>query len=179
MLQTTSSHARSTARRWPRRWNQGIALAALGVLSAFGASAAQAKTRTTHPYASVIRTTMLSSANGYPAPGGTAVLTGSWNTSLYGHGALIDHVTMTAPLSPTEFTFKGTEVASVTHGTFRDTFTGTATVIPGLGQLIAIHGRGKGGTGAYRRAVGSFVFEGFTDSGSTVTNGHSRGAISY
>jgi hypothetical protein len=179
MLQTPSNSTLSTTPRRSRRGHSSIALAALCVLAAFGAPTAQAKTKTNHAYKSVIRTTVLSTANGYPAVGGTAVLLGTWATNSYGHGALIDHVTITGQLTPTIVTLRGTEVAFVAHGTFKDDFTGMADVVPGGNQFISIHGRIQGGTGAYRGAKGSYTFKGMTASGSIVTNGSSSGTSSY
>lgn len=179
MLNTPSNLILSTAPRRPWRRHSSIALAALCVLAAFGASTAQAKTRTSHAYKSVIQTNVLSTANGYPAVGGTAVLAGNWATNSYGNGALIDHVTITGHAGPTMLTFRGTEVAFLGHGTFKDNFTGTADVLPGGNQFIVIQGQVTGGTGAYRGAKGSYTFKGMTAAGSTVTNGSSAGASSY
>jgi hypothetical protein len=76
-------------------------------------------------------------------------------------------------------TFRGTEVAFIARGTFRDTFTGTVDILPGGNQFIVIQGQIKGGTGAYQGARGSYTFKGMTLSGSTVTNGSSAGASTY
>ena len=155
---------------------KSIALAALVALSSV-VSTAQA--RTNHRYTSVIRTAPLSTAGGYPAPGGTAVVAGTWTTNLYGSGALVDRVRITGHPNATTFTFRGTEVGFVALGTLKDTFTGTATVQPDGSQKLVTSGRFTGGTGPYRGARGSFTFTGSTAPGSSVVNGRSSGTISY
>jgi hypothetical protein len=153
-----------------------IALAAVAAL-AMVASTAQA--RTNHRYTSVIQTAPLSTAAGYPAPGGTAVIAGTWKTNRYGAGAVIDRVTITGRPGPATFAFRGTEVCFVAFGTFKDTFTGTAAVQPDGSQKIVTQGRFTGGTGAYRGAKGSFKFTGSTAPGSSLVDGRSAGTISY
>ena len=74
-----------------------MALAALAALFTV-ASTAQAKTN--HRYTSVIQTAPLSTASGYPAPGGTAVVAGTWKTNLYGNGAVVDRVRITGNRRP-------------------------------------------------------------------------------
>ena len=153
-----------------------LALATLAALAVLGTSTAQAKT---HKYTSVIQTAMLSSAGGYPNPGGTAVLAGTWKTPQYGNGAVVDRVTITGHPTPETFTFKGTEVGFVLLGTFKDSFTGTATIQPDGSQKLVSQGKFIGGTGAYRGAKGSFKFSGSTAPGGTVVTGKSAGSIAY
>ncbi len=141
--------------------------------------ASTARGKTNHHYTSVIQTAPLSTGGGYPAPGGTAVLTGTWRTNLYGNGAVVDHVRITGHPTPNTFTFRGTEVCFVALGTLTDTFTGTDTVQADGSQKVVTQGQFTGGTGAYRGARGSFKFTGSTASGSTVLNGRSAGTISY
>ena len=154
-----------------------VALATLVACATFGASTAQA--RTAHRYTSTIENVALSTGGGYPAPGGSAVLAGSWATSLYGNGALIDHVTITGHPTSDTFTFRGTEVGFLPHGTIRDKFIGTATVLSNGTQKVSTKGRFNGGTGMYRGATGSFKFTGRTSPGSSVVIGRSAGTISY
>jgi hypothetical protein len=161
----------------PRRRHLLTGLAALTAVVAFGAPTAQAKTK--HHYTSVIHNATLSTAHGYPAVGGTAVSAGTWVTNLFGHGALVDHVTITGHPTPTMFTFKGTEVDFVANGTLKATSTGTATVQSNGSETIVARGRFTGGTGAYRRASGSFKFSGSMAPESSVVDGHSAGTISY
>jgi hypothetical protein len=149
----------------------------VAALATFGASTAQARTQ--HRYTSVIQNMALSTAHGYPAVGGTAVLAGTWWTSLFGNGALVDHVTITGNPTPTTFTFKGKEVGFLSQGTFSDSFTGTSTVRPDGIQTVSTKGRITGGTGAYRGATGGFKFNGSTVPGSSVLGGHSSGTVSY
>jgi hypothetical protein len=143
------------------------------------AVASTSRARTSHHYTSVIRTAPLSTGNGYPAPGGTAVLAGTWRTNLYGNGAVVDQLRITGHPTANTFTFRGTEVCFVALGTFTDTFTGTDTVQADGSQKVVTQGRFTGGTGAYRGARGSFSFTGSVASGSSVANGRSAGTISY
>jgi hypothetical protein len=172
MLQMTSN-----MRAPSRRRSLGVALATVTAVAAFGGSApAQAKT---HHYKSVIKTAQLSTGNGYPGPGGTAVLAGTWVTDLFGSGALVDHVTITGQPSPNTLTFRGTEFLFVGLGTLKDKFTGTATILPDGSQRITGKGRFIGGTGAYHGAGGTFKFKGSTQPGGSVVNGKSSGTVSY
>jgi hypothetical protein len=174
MLHTTSN---SILRTTPRRQLRNVAVALVAALAILGPSTAQAKTQ--HRYTSVIESLVLSSGGGYPAPGGTAILVGSWATSLLGTGALIDHLTITGHPTPATFTFRATETGFLALGTFNDVFTGTATVEPNGAQKVSAKGRVIGGTGAYRGAKGSFTFNGATAPGSTLLFGHSAGTVSY
>ena len=152
-------------------------LAALAALAALAVPAAQAKSQ--HKYTSVIRSTALTTGAGYPAPGGTAVLAGTWTTDLFGAGAIVDRLTITGQPDPTTFTFKGTEVGYVAKGTLRNVFTGTAVVQPDASQKITVKGTITGGTGAYQGAKGTYTFTGTTAPGSTIVNGRSAGTLIY
>src|SRR4051812_20702673 len=153
-------------------------IASLALLAvALAVPAAQAKSR--HSYTSTIQSTALSTGSGYPAPGGTAVLSGTWNTKLFGAGSVVDHVKITGQPDPTTFAFKGTEVCFAPAGTIRDTFTGTAAVLPDGSQKLAIKGTITGGSGAYKGAKGTYSFTGATAPGSLVVNGHSAGTLTY
>ena len=77
------------------------------------------------------------------------------------------------------FSFTGTEVDYLAAGSWRSTFTGTATVQPDGAQEVAVNGRFKGGTGSYRGAKGTYEFTGTTPPGSTVLTGRSTGSITY
>jgi len=152
---------------------------AIGCLAALALPTAQARSRTSHFYGSTITNVAVSTASGYPAAGGTAVLAGTWTTNRFGPGAVIDHVRMTGHPTATTFTFRGTEVGFVPRGTFRDVFTGTATIQSDGTQTVMTHGRFVGGTGAYRGATGVFEFSGSAAPGSTSVTGHSIGTIWY
>jgi hypothetical protein len=154
-----------------------ITVAMLAALAAFAVPAAEAKTN--HYYASMIHNAPVWTADGYPAPGGTAVLAGTWISIRYGGGALVDYVTVTGHPTPATFTFKGTEVGFVALGTFNDSFTGTAIVHSDGTETLVTRGRFTGGSGAYRGATGHFKFTGATAPGSTVVSGRSAGTISY
>jgi hypothetical protein len=162
-----------------RRITLIISLLAAAVAALAAAVPASASQQTQHRYTSVIRSMPLSTAHGYPAVGGTAVLAGTWTTSLYGTGALVDHVTITGNPTPTTFTFRGTEVGYLPNGTFKDTFTGTSTVQPDGSQFLSTKGRITGGTSAYRGAKGSFKYRGSTVPGSSLIGGWSIGTVSY
>ena len=155
----------------------GLATSLVALLAALAVPAAQAKTQ--HSYTSVIRSTALSTGTGYPAPGGTAVLVGTWNTKLFGAGSVVDHVRITGQPNATTFEFKGTEVGFTSAGTLRSAFTGTAVVQPDASQKLSIKGTITGGTGAYRGAKGRFTFTGATAPGSLVVNGRSAGTLTY
>jgi hypothetical protein len=146
---------------------------ALGLLAS-GAAAAK-----THNYKSTLTTATLSTGNGYPNPGGTAVLAGSLELSGFGAGALVDKVKITGHPQPNVFAVAGTEVDYLATGTWRSTFKGTSTVHSDGSQSIDITGRFIGGTGPYKRAKGSFHFTGAVPSGSTVLSGHSTGSLTY
>jgi hypothetical protein len=154
-----------------------IALTAL--LVAFGAAGPEvAAAKTTHPYSSTATSAPISTANGYPAPGGVAVLAGTLKSTL-GDGAFVDHVTITGQPAPDVISFRGSEVDYFAEGTVRNTFTGTVTVQPDGSQKVAATGILTGGTARYRGATGRFAFTGATASGSSVITGHGRGSISY
>jgi len=156
-----------------------ISATALGCLASLALPTAEAKTRTSHFYGSTITDTAVSTARDYPAPGGTAVLAGTWSTHRFGDGAVVDRVTMTGHPSANTFTFRGTEVGFVRLGTFKDVLTGIATIQPNGTQALVIHGRFVGGTGAYQGATGRYTFSGSTAPGTSVVSGHSIGTIWY
>src|SRR4051812_4239036 len=152
--------------------------ASLALLAvALAVPAAQAKGQ--HSYTSTIQSTAISTGSGYPAPGGTAVLAGTWSSKLFGAGSVVDRVKITGQPDATTFAFKGTEVCFGLAGTIRDTFTGTAAVLPDGSQKLSIKGTFTGGTGAYKGAKGSYTFTGATAPGSLVVNGHSAGTLTY
>jgi hypothetical protein len=154
-----------------------LTLALAVAFAVAGTSTAQARTQ--HHYTSVIQNATLSTADGYPGVGGTAVLAGIWTTQLYGKGALVDHVTITGNPTPSTISFKGTEVDFVAGGSFKASFTGTSAVQSDGSQKISTKGRFTGGTGLYKGAKGSFKFTGTTDPGGSVVTGRSAGTISY
>jgi hypothetical protein len=151
---------------------------ALLLATALPATAA-AHARTTHHYRSVIRTTPLSTANGYPAVGGTAMVVGTVYTAASGDGALVDRVTVTGHPAPNAFYFKGSEVAFFAKGTVRDTFMGTVTVQSDGSQQITATGRITGGTGRYVGAAGDYMMKATVPAGSTVLTGGSAGRFTY
>jgi hypothetical protein len=157
-------------------FRRSAAVAAVAALTAVAAAPAQAKS--SHAYKSVIESATLSTGNGYPGAGGTAILAGTWATNAFGQGAVVDHITITGQSGST-ISFKGTEVCFVAKGTFRDTFTGTDTVASDGSQKVVTSGRFIGGTGAYKGAKGKFKYSGAAPSGSNVVHGRSSGTIVY
>lgn len=149
------------------------------VFSSFASEIALAKTNTTRKWNSTLQEATLSTANGYPAPGGTASLAGVVTAPGFGRGADLDHSTITGHPSATVFTFKGQEVDFFKQGTERSTYDGTATVQADGSQLIVDTARFTGGTGRYRGARGRYKFTGTVPPGSTVVTGHSTGSITY
>jgi hypothetical protein len=152
-------------------WNPRVSCAA--------SAAAASPRRKTHKYRSTISSATLSTAKGYPSPGGTAVFAGSMRLTGFGQGALVDRVRITGQPEPNVFSFAGTEVDYLSAGSWRSTFTGTATVQPDGSQDLKVKGRFVGGTGAYKGAKGAYHFNGTTPAGSTVMTGHSAGSITY
>jgi hypothetical protein len=153
------------------------AFALVAVLAFAGPSTAQARSQ--HHYKSAIQSATLSTANGYPGVGGTAVLAGTWDTDLFGKGALVDHVTITGTPTPNTFAIKGTEVGFVAAGSLKNKFTGTSTVQPDGSQKLSINGKYVGGTGRYKGAKGSYKFNGSTEPGGSIVTGRSTGTIAY
>lgn len=156
-------------------WNPRVSCAA-----AESARTAKAKgPRKTHRYKSTISSATLSTAKGYPGTGGTAVLAGAMRLTGFGEGALVDHVKITGQPESNVFSFSGTEVDYLAVGSWRSTYTGTATVQTDGSQKVTLNGRFTGGTGTYRGAKGTYHFTGTVPSGSTVLTGHSTGSITY
>jgi hypothetical protein len=159
-------------------------LGVLALLVVVGATAiaptlASAKEKKAHKYTSTVQTTALTTDNGYPAPGGTAVITGTISTDAFGSGAVITRVTVTGQPEPNVFAFKGKETDLYAPGTLKNKFTGTASVQSDGSQVIEIQGKYTGGTARYRGASGHFAFSGTVEPGSTVVNGHSSGKVIY
>jgi hypothetical protein len=170
-----------------RKRTTALVLTLTALVLAATATTAAAKQR--YDYAATVTSAPTSTANGYPAPGGTAVMAGTIMSQPFGPGALIDHVTVTGQTSPNVFTFKGTEVDLFADGTQGNTFTGTATVENDGSQSVVVHGQythgakatlfGFGGTGRYANASGSYTFTGTIPAGSNALAGHSSGSIAF
>jgi hypothetical protein len=136
-----------------------------------------ASAQRTYKYSSTAMVAPVSTSNGYPSPGGYAVLTGTILTKPFGPGTVVDSVTIMGQPSPNVFTIGGSEVAHFSDGTVRDTFTGTSTIQSDGSQLVAIKGRVTRGSGRYSGATGSYTFTGTTPAGSSVTTGTSTGTV--
>ena len=108
-----------------------VMTAAIAVFAASASGAARAR-----KYKSTISSGSLSTANGYPNPGGTAVLAGTLQLTGFGDGALVDRVKVTGHPQPNVFEFAGTEVDYLAQGTWRSTFSGKATVQPDGSQQV-------------------------------------------
>jgi hypothetical protein len=160
----------------------------LTTIVALLATAPVAAAKKTYQYHGTVTTTPMSTASGYPAPGGTAVLKGSVANNL-GNGTLTDFVVITGQPRPNQFTFEGLEVDRYKDGAIGSTFTGTATVNDDGSQSIVVNGRftpgGKssrnlplfGGTGRYRDAAGTYTFTGTIPAGSNEATGASTGTM--
>jgi len=142
-------------------------------------SAAGAAARTAHRYTSSIQVGTLSTQGGYPGLNGTAVLSGPVKINTLGDGALVDHVKIVGHPTDAIFTLAGTEVAYLSGGTVRSSYTGWALLHPDGTLSLRISGHATGGTGAYRGARGTYEFTGSTPAGSTITVGGSTGTITY
>jgi hypothetical protein len=151
----------------------------LTALVALLASAPVASAQTTHKYSSTTMIAPVSTANGYPNPGGYAVFTGTVLTKPFGPGSVVDTVVVTGQSAPNVLTLAGSEVAYFGDGTVRDTFTGTTTIQSDGSQAVAVKGRVTRGSGHYTGATGSYTFSGTTAPGSNVTTGTSSGSIVF
>jgi hypothetical protein len=156
-----------------------IALLVVLGASAIAPTLASAKGKTSHKYTSSVQTAPLTTDNGYPAPGGTALLVGTVNAKPLGSGALIDRVTVTGQPAPNVLAFEGKETDLFAAGTLKNTFSGTATIQPDGSQVVAIEGRVTGGTARYRGASGRYTFSGTVAAGSTLLVGHGSGTVAY
>jgi hypothetical protein len=154
-------------------------LAAATAVLVVTAVVAAASAKSAHTYKSTIVTGSLSTANGYPNPGGTAVVAGTLKLTGFGDGAVVDKLKITGHPQPNVFAFAGTEVDYLATGTWRSTYSGTSTVQSDGSQAIDVTGRFAGGTGPYKRAKGTYHFTGTVPSGSTVLSGHSTGSLTY
>ena len=149
-------------------------------------AAAEAKT---FEYTSKFKS--VSTANGYPRPGGTAVLEGFSRIKPGGQGYLTDHLTITKRLAPNKFAFKGHGVDSFgsgeqNSGQLRHKFHGTSTVRANGSQRLRIKGHFTGGHidirplvpgRRYRGASGHFKGRIKVSSRSTVIVGACKGEL--
>jgi hypothetical protein len=160
-----------------RRFATVIGVVAAGVI-ALGVQTAAAEAKTVK-FTSKIKTSPVSTANGYPSPGGTALFAGWLKLKLGGEGALIDRVTIVDQPAPNVFEFKGKGVDYGRSGSLRTRFKGTATLQADGSQQSITTGHFTGGTGRYRGASGRYKLSGTTPSGSSVLTATSKGVISY
>jgi hypothetical protein len=120
----------------------------------------------------------VSMANGYPAPGGTAVMEGTLTTKPFGPGTVTDHVTVTGQIAPNVFAINGTEIARFKDGTAPQAFYGTVTVNEDGSQTVRVRGYAvRGGTGRYKNTAGRWTFTGTMAPGSTTLTGRSKGSF--
>jgi hypothetical protein len=117
--------------------------------------------------------------DGFPAPGGSAVLIGALDSSTFGSGAVVDRVKVTGQPEPNVVAFKGKEVDYFDAGTMRNKFTGTTTIEDDGSLEVLIHGDFTGGTRRYRGAAGSYDYTGEMLPGSTMAKGHSTGHVTF
>ena len=135
--------------------------------------------KTNHEYTSTVMASAVWTANGYPSPGGYAVLSGTVLSPQFGPGTVIDTVAVTGQPSPNVFTFNGTEVDHFADGSLRNNLTGTATVQDDGSQTIVIKGRFTRGTRSYTGATGGYTFTGTIAPGSNVVIGTSSGSLVF
>ena len=109
-------------------------------MTAIAPTLASAKEKKVHKYTSTIQTTPLTTGNGYPVPGGTAVITGTLSTDAFGSGAVITRVSVNGQPEPNVFAFKGKETDLLRRWTLKNKFTGTATMQADGSQVIEIQG---------------------------------------
>lgn len=143
------------------------------------AAGAAARSRTSHHYTATSQLSPMSTTGGYPALGGTAIMTGPVKASAVGNGVLFDHVKITGHPTDSVFTLAGEEVAFFPLGSVRDSFTGWAMLQPDGSLAVRVTGHATGGTGIYSGAKGTYVFNGSTPAGSTVIRGTSSGTFVY
>jgi hypothetical protein len=154
-----------------------VSIAALAALPS--AAAASGRSKAPHPYTSSLQMTTISTANGYPAVGGTAELSGIWNATPFGKGKVVDHVKVVGHPSDNVFTLAGDEVGTLPNGALKDSFTGWALLRPDGSLLVRITGYATGGSGIFSGAKGTYVFDGVTAPGSTVVSGRSSGKLFF
>jgi hypothetical protein len=143
------------------------------------AAPASALAKETQKYSTTITSVPISTSNGYPLPGGKAVLAASIANKPFGAGAAIDRVTITGHPASDVFTFKGTEVDYYMPGAVRATLSGTATVQSDGSQRLSIQGKFAGGFGFFTGSTGHFTYAGVIPSGSMTAVGHSTGVLHY
>ena len=134
-----------------------------------------------HRYSSSFALNTLSAGNGYPSPGGVAVLQGDWKVTGLGEsaGALLDRITITGHPTDSVFTFKGAETAFLPGGTINDVATGWSMLRPDGTLAVAGEGDFVGGTGKYHGARGHFTYTGTGSPVSGITDMSSRGTVAF
>jgi hypothetical protein len=166
-----------------RKSTRIIVLTAAMSLLAAGPAAAKHPHKhkpTAHKYAARLESDPLSTSDGYPAPGGTALLTGVLLiNNPFDAGAVIDQIKVTGNPKPRVFAYKGTELDLLSDGTLRNSLKGTATVEANGSRRVVAHGRITGGTARYKGAKGHYTFSGSIAAGSTVLHGRSAGTVIY
>ena len=120
-----------------------------------------------------------SAANGYPAVGGSAILSGPPDQHPGGQGAQVDHITTTGHPAPNVFTSRATDVHYLARGTLRFTFRSTDTLEADGTLKIVGSGPVTGGTGAYRGARGRFSFICIAPSVTATITCHTKGTFSH
>jgi hypothetical protein len=120
-----------------------------------------------------------SATNGYPAVGGSAILSGPLYQHPGGRGAQVDHITTTGHSAPNVFTSRATDVHYLARGTLRFTFRSTDTLEPDGTLKIVGSGPLTSGTGAYRGARGHFSFICIAPSVTGTITCHTKGTFSH
>jgi hypothetical protein len=119
-----------------------LALIALAALVATTGS----HSRTTNAFAPLVTQRTLSTANGYPAVGGTAVTVVTGSGGPFADDTVTEHTTVTGHPTASQLTFTGTEAGGLAGTTLHATFTGTATRHADGSLTIVDRGSYGGGT---------------------------------
>jgi hypothetical protein len=151
----------------------GLMVVILGVIAPTTAAAKN------HPYHSNVTSAQLSTGNGFPGKGGTALFAGSLTTNAFGAGALVDRVRITGSPQPNVITFTGTEVDYFAAGSIRSRVQAMSIIGPDGTQHVQATGQFTGGTGRYQGATGRYRFTGTSAPGSTILKGTSNGQVSF
>ena len=134
-----------------------VAIAA-GLISASATIALATPAGTSNTFTATSQLATFSAVHGYPAVGGSAILSGPLYQQPGGQGAQVDHITTTGHPAPNVFTSRAIDVHYLARGTQRFKFASTETLEADGSLKIVGSGPLTGGTGAYRGARGRFSF---------------------
>jgi hypothetical protein len=141
--------------------------------------AAAADAATTHQFTLTSQQAQVSTANGFPNVGGTAVTAGPSKAKGIGTGVELGKTTVTAHPTPTTYNLKGTGTDFYPNGSFKSTFTATITVNQDGSATFSVTGKYKGGTGKFKGASGKFTSTGKAAPNTTVATFQTKGTLKY